>query len=50
MEEVQDLLLGELNLTKEVFESSIGILCQSGLGEQIFMMNAAMRQKIKFSL
>lgn len=40
-------ILGHLNLTKEVFESSIQNLLEMGWFQQIFMLQAGIRQKLK---
>ena len=42
-----DDLLVELNLTKDLFEDSMVTLMERGYYQQIFMLQAAIRQKIK---
>lgn len=45
-----DDLLVELNLTKDLFEDSMVTLMERGYYQQIFMLQAAIRQKIKENL
>ena len=47
LEEAIDILLSKLKITKELFENSLDFLMEKGFYQQIYMLQATIRQKIK---
>jgi len=50
MSKANQALLAELGISTETFEDSVITLMERGLFQQIYMLNAAARQKIKESI